>query len=439
MTLPRLVALMGSGETSPTMVKTHRQLLSRLGPPPVPAVLLDTPFGFQGNAADLTRRAQSYFRDSVGHPIEVAGFRSASEIGSVAYESMLSRLRSARYVFAGPGSPTYALRQWTASAVPQVLRDKLATGGCVSFASAAALTLGVVTVPVYEIYKVGESPRWEQGLDLLAGAGLSVAVIPHYNNAEGGSHDTRFCYLGEDRLAEMERDLPAGAFVLGVDEHTGLVIDLTEGSATVVGIGVVTVRAGGHSAVLEPGTVTTPEALRAMAEDLRGAGSAVAGGGAAGAAASSMPDTDTPSQPVVAPLLQILRDREAAFEGAMAVPHVSQAVQTVLDLQAELDRWGADTEGTDVSDQGRALLRAMVVRLGELALTARDSREVVGPFVEALLSVRSNARRERRYGEADAVRDLLSDLGVEVRDSPSGTEWDLLTGGPEQKGRLLSS
>ena len=43
-TVPRLLTIMGSGETSPTMVKVHRQLLGRLGPPPVPAVLLDTPF-----------------------------------------------------------------------------------------------------------------------------------------------------------------------------------------------------------------------------------------------------------------------------------------------------------------------------------------------------------------------------------------------------------
>ena len=51
--MPRLLAIMGSGETSPTMVKVHRQLLERLGPPPVPAVLLDTPFGFQENAREI--------------------------------------------------------------------------------------------------------------------------------------------------------------------------------------------------------------------------------------------------------------------------------------------------------------------------------------------------------------------------------------------------
>ncbi len=436
MTLPRLVVLMGSGETSPTMVKTHRQLLSRLGPPPVPAVLLDTPFGFQANAADLTRRAQSYFRDSVGQPVEVAGFRSDSEVGTVAYESMLSRLREARYVFAGPGSPTYALRHWRTSAIPQILRDKLSGGGCVTFASAAALTLGVATVPVYEIYKVGEPPRWEQGLDLLAEAGLSVAVIPHYNNAEGGNHDTRFCYLGEERLAQLERELPEEAFVLGVDEHSGLVIDLGEGTATVVGIGTVTVRVSGRSAVIEAGKVTNPQALRDLAAELRGA------------APGQRVDPDVregPASPAGGPeavatsLLDEVRARESRFDRAIQANDAAGAVQAVLDLEVELHRWSADTLESDHADQGRAVLRSMVVRLGDLASGVRDRRDVVRPFVEALLSVRSGARTDKRYADADAVRDLLVALGVEVRDSPAGTDWQLAASGPAEDDRLLSS
>jgi hypothetical protein len=37
---PRLLAMMGSGETAPTMAKVHRLLADRLGPRPVDAVLL---------------------------------------------------------------------------------------------------------------------------------------------------------------------------------------------------------------------------------------------------------------------------------------------------------------------------------------------------------------------------------------------------------------
>ena len=70
---------------------------------------------------------------------------------------------------------------------------------------------------------------------MAAAAGIRAAIIPHYDNNEGGTHDTRFCYLGERRLSAMEKDLPEGAFVLGIDEHTACVLDLDAGTASVKG------------------------------------------------------------------------------------------------------------------------------------------------------------------------------------------------------------
>ncbi|MDR3648893.1 MAG: hypothetical protein P4L20_07350, partial [Acidimicrobiales bacterium] len=73
-----------------------------------------------------------------------------------------------------------------------------------------------------------------------------------------------------------------------------------------------------------------------------------------------------------------------------------------------------------------ASLRAMVAGLGELAaLGARDPAGIVGPFVELALSLRDSARRERRFGDADAVRDRLIALGVEINDNPDGSAWHL--------------
>jgi cysteinyl-tRNA synthetase len=71
----------------------------------------------------------------------------------------------------------------------------------------------------------------------------------------------------------------------------------------------------------------------------------------------------------------------------------------------------------------------MVARLGDLARTgARDPRQVVGGFVDALLEARSVARAGHRYNDADQLRDRLLVLGVEVRDTPDGTEWELKAG-----------
>ena len=68
--------------------------------------------------------------------------------GLVAIERGVARVRGADWVFAGPGSPTFALEQWRGTPVPGALSEKLRSGGAVVFSSAAVLTLGVATVPV---------------------------------------------------------------------------------------------------------------------------------------------------------------------------------------------------------------------------------------------------------------------------------------------------
>ena len=218
----------------------------------------------------------------------LAPFRRA-DVDPLQRATAVARAREARYLFAGPGSPSYALREWRGTEVPAIVAEKLSTGGIVVFASAAALTLGSHTVPVYEIYKVGDAPSWLDGLDLLTAIGLPVAVIPHYDNAEGGSHDTRFCYLGERRLSMLEASLPADRFVLGVDSHTALVLDLGAGSASVLGLGGVTVRIGGRSEVFPSGTVVALGELRAAADRLRDSPSGGTPGVTSGARAALPP------------------------------------------------------------------------------------------------------------------------------------------------------
>lgn len=79
--------------------------------------------------------------------------------------------------------------------------------------------MGLRTVPVYEIYKVGAVPHWLDGLDLTGAMGLRCVVIPHFDDAEGGTHDTRFCYLGERRLSTMEADSATASVLLDEVAH----------------------------------------------------------------------------------------------------------------------------------------------------------------------------------------------------------------------------
>lgn len=422
--LPRLLVIMGSGETAPTMTSVHAELISRLGPAPVDAVMLDTPFGFQQNADEISERSAAYFHSSVGCDIEVLRYRSREAAPAAEYERMCLRLAQAQYVFAGPGSPTYAVRQWAGTRVPELLTEKLGRGGVVTFASAAAVGLGEVAVPVYEIYKVGEPPRWIEGLDLLAACGLRAAVIPHYNNAEGGTHDTRYCYLGPRRLAMMEEQLPAGCAILGVDEHTAAIIDLSAGTISVRGRGAVVWRVGGLETRWSVGETVS---LRELAEggDVGSRSSDPEGGGDGERRLSGEQILARPAPGSVFMDEVEARRRDAAE--ALTHRDVDTAVGAILDLESLLHDWAGDTQQSDEPDRGRAMLRELVVGLGELARTgSADPRQRLSPLVEVLLELREAARADHRYADADAIRDALAAASVEVRDTRHGTVWNLI-------------
>ncbi|HXR22778.1 MAG TPA: hypothetical protein VN786_09495 [Acidimicrobiales bacterium] len=437
----RLLAIMGSGETTPTMAKVHRQLFERLAPAPeaapVPAVLLDTPYGFQSNAHDISARAVAYFRESAGRSVTVASMARTIGVPPVALEAALARVAEARWVFSGPGSPTYALAQWRPTIVPSLLAEKISNGGCIVFSSAAALTLGRWTVPVYEIYKAGEDPAWAEGLDLLSPLGSQVAVVPHFDNAEGGTHDTRYSYLGEERLQVMEAQLPPQGWVLGVDEHTVCIFDFDAGTVSVSGLGAVTVRRHGTSAIVASGRTLSIDELVELAGSLPAAsegiphvpelaGSPFPGQGPSASSPAENSRASATADVAGSPLLAEARRLTTVFDTAVAGRDAEGATEAVLEMEATLHAWSADTFQSDELDRARAALRRMVVRLGELAAPGlRDPRDVLAPWVDALLVERAAARRSGRFADGDRIRQRLEECGVEVRDTPAGTDWGL--------------
>jgi cyanophycinase-like exopeptidase len=460
-----LLVVMGSGETAPTMVKIHRQVFAETaGHRRGPAVMLDTPFGFQLNADDLVRRTCRYFADSVGTAIDVVGWRRADQ-PVVERARALALLQQAGWVFAGPGSPTYALRQWRGTGVPEAMVDVARHGGTLVFGSAAACTLGTHAIPVYEIYKVGEEPRWEPGLDLLGQlTGMEAVVVPHFDNAEGGGHDTRYCYLGEQRLTELEAQLADEIGVLGVDEHTALLVDVEARTARVAGNGVVTVRRRGRSLTFAAGSALGLDRLDALLRGTTEQAGAVADGAGptgsstpAGVTGVAAPTGFTGVAGVAAPtgvtgvaaptgvtgvaapaggtgvaaptsLGEEARRAGERFDTALATKDVDGCVAAVLDLEAAIVAWSTDTLQSDDTERARRTLRALVVRLGELArIGARDPREAIGAYVELLLEIRDQARAARDFATSDLVRDRLAAAGIEVRDTPDGAQW-LLSG-----------
>lgn len=377
---------MGSGETSPTMVTPHQRILATV--PDGPRIVLDTPFGFQENVDILTGRLQEYFAQSVGVDVLSVSLRRA-DLSAAETAAAIAAVREAVWVFAGPGSPSYALGVWRGTGLVPHL-DHVLDRGVLVLASAAALTAGTHTLPVYEIYKVGQDPTWLPGLDVLGThTGLRAAVIPHFDNAEGGNHDTRYCYMGERRLRELEALLPADVFILGVDEHTGVSFDIDTRTASVFGRGAMTVRRGEAEWRLETGESATFDEI---AEH--------------GGVSRTVP-TSTIELPI----------RADRVEDLMRSGDVLAAVDALLELD-ELDR--------DV--ETRATVHALISRLGHLAASPRvDLQTVVGPYIDALLQARTAARTGGRWDEADAIRDQLTSLRVVIRDSAEGSQWEIAT------------
>lgn len=244
---PGTITLMGSGEMTDSMATVHRDVMSRVDGP-VRAVFLDTPAGFELNADQISARAVAYFKRHFDVDLAVASFKSARDASPAQVEQALHKLRLANYIFAGPGSPTYAIRNWRDTPIVAAVGRRLAEGAHMVCASAAAISLGRYALPVYEIYKVGQDPEWVDGLDLLAPYGLELAIVPHWNNAEGGTFDTRYSFMGEPRFRLLEEQLPESVTILGIDEHTACVIDL-EGECRVMGADGVTIRRHGREAV----------------------------------------------------------------------------------------------------------------------------------------------------------------------------------------------
>ena len=378
------LVLIGSGEVAPGMVGLHRRLLKDLGAEPR-AAFLDTPAGFELGLTSIHERFTDYFSRRLGIELRLASFRNSEEPAAVV-GAALEAIRRADYLIAGPGSPSYAIRHWRASTVLDAVTQRWHSGATLVFASSAAVAIGRNALPVYEIYKVGEPLHWIPGLDLLGGFGLDLAIVPHWDNAEGGTHDTRACFMGMERFAKLRRMLPPGCVVVGVDEHTACVFDLDGGAVDVRGRGDVTILQGDSETVYPSGSTLAIRSLTPTPAPHR------EGVPAAGTMAEGM----APSSP----------DVQAAAQVAAG------------DLAAGL-RTLADGAPPDLA----SVLHMAADQAERQALPAEDPARLI----DLLVSARQLLRDAQQWSASDRVRDELAALGIEVRDTPQGPVWERRT------------
>ncbi|MDI3340572.1 MAG: cysteinyl-tRNA synthetase [Sphaerobacter sp.] len=241
------IALFGSGETSKHGRQVHAHLFERL-PRPVRVAIVETPAGFQPNVGVVSGRLRRFFEQHLSPfapEIRIVAARRRGGVYDPDAPAIVAPLEWADYIFAGPGSPTYAVRHLAGTRTLALMQHRAREGAILSLASAAAIAAGRYALPVYEIYKAGADLHWAPGLDLFGPLGLDLTVVPHWNNAEGGRDlDTTHCFMGAERFRYLRRLLPAEATILAIDEQTACVLEPAADRGAVLGAGQVRVLRG---------------------------------------------------------------------------------------------------------------------------------------------------------------------------------------------------
>ena len=96
-----------------------------------------------------------------------------------------------------------------------------------------------------------------------------------------------------------------------------------------------------------------------------------------------------------------------------------RALAALFDLAREINR--GRERGANVKPAQEVLAELA----GVLGLTLEEptSNAEAAPFIQMLIDVRVELRSARQFQLADKIRDQLTELGVTIEDSPSGTNW----------------
>ena len=144
----------------------------------------------------------------------------------------------------------------------------------------------------------------------------------------------------------------------------------------------------------------------------------------AGKGSSKIVSADSP---FAAELKEFLEAMDDDLNISRALAAVFEAVKTANTLASRFNPQDAGQKGSDAAHLEDALLMLMAVNdvLGVLRFHPEESNldHGLAHKVEDLLQQRTDARKSRDFARADAIRDELASLGIEIKDTPEGTKW----------------
>jgi cysteinyl-tRNA synthetase len=110
------------------------------------------------------------------------------------------------------------------------------------------------------------------------------------------------------------------------------------------------------------------------------------------------------------------------------VHDVRDATKALLELDRLIWQAQQESENPEFISQARELMREFIVLLGvRLASEPKSPQECVAPLVEELLALRTLFRENNQWHEADAIRDCLKRVHIEVDDTQEGYRWRIVS------------
>jgi cysteinyl-tRNA synthetase len=124
-------------------------------------------------------------------------------------------------------------------------------------------------------------------------------------------------------------------------------------------------------------------------------------------------------------LLDRVNATRVAFEEAMNDDFNSAgALAALFELVRSINQARADGAQDSELEPAQSMLRKLAGVLGlTLSPAASQGTGTADPFVDLLVEIRSELRKQKLWALSDLVRNRLQELGVVLEDSKDGTTW----------------
>ncbi len=120
--------------------------------------------------------------------------------------------------------------------------------------------------------------------------------------------------------------------------------------------------------------------------------------------------------------IQLMEDLEREFQKQMDDDfNAANGMTVIYDMGKTINKYA---EREHVSQQVLTYYMARYEELLEIfGIVVKDEEELLDAEIEALIDEREEARQNKDFNRADAIRDQLKDQGILLEDTPQGIRW----------------